>query len=90
MYLPLNLFLNKSSYYEDLTIELFEIIQKKREFYKEITSNEQLRNLEGEVYNEISKLVRVEYKILTELSQANFNLALDLGIVKHDEYKDDE
>jgi len=90
MYIPINIFLNQSSYYEDLSVELFEIIQSKRKFYRRINNQEELKKLDEDFHREISRLIVREFKILLELSQANMNCAEDFGLPMEEKRDDEE
>lgn len=90
MYKPINIFLNQSPFYEDLTVQLFDIAKKKRSIYKRINSVSELKKLDEGFVDEISRLVREENKILHELLNANIDIAEDLGLISYEDEEDEE
>jgi hypothetical protein len=71
MYKNLNIFLNQSSYYEDLAVELYQIEYKKRKICKEINYLEDFLKLSKDKQLEFHSLVNAEKKILEELIKEN-------------------
>jgi hypothetical protein len=84
LYLPINIFLNRSAYFEDLIVELYEIAKKKRELYKKYDNFQEL-NIPLETSDDVTELLSMEYKILNELIKANASSAQDFGFIKYDD-----
>ena len=64
MYKNLNIYLNQSSYYEDLAVELYQIEFKKRKICKQINYLEDFTKLSKDIQSEFLSLVSAEKKIL--------------------------
>ena len=71
MYKNLNIYLNQSSYYEDLAVELYQIEFKKRKICKQINYLEDFTKLSKDIQLEFHRLVNAEKKILDELIKEN-------------------